>query len=130
MARSYGYEWEVSVYVYLNVAMSKRTDKDEIEEEAFDATCRLYEHESNVEVVDSETMKIEQDGKWFTVAKQGLDLRIKVTGYDYDDACEEADNIAHGIENELPVGVSWYDSEAYDAEVIGEAVDWEWASNE
>ena len=126
MPMYYGHEYEVSVYVYLKVAMSKRKDQDEIEEEAFDATCRLYEHESHVEVVDNRTTEIEQSGKYFTVANQGLDLRIKVTAHDYDEACEEADNIARSIENELPAGVAWYDSEAYDAQVTGEAVDWDW----
>lgn len=130
MPRYYGHDYEVSVYAYFKVAMSKRKDQDEIEEEAFDATCRLYEHESDVKVVDNQTIKIEQDGKYFTVANQGLDLRIKVTAYDYDKACEEAHGIAESISTELPAGVAWYDCEAYDAEVLGEAVDWDWAVGE
>ena len=125
MARNYGYEWEVSVYAYVKVAMAKRTDEDEIGEEAFLATCRLYEHDSNVNVVDNDVVKIEQE-KHFTVATVGLDLRIKTTGNDIDDAYEEAEGIAQGIIDELPVGVAWYDCEPYDAEQGEPAVDWDW----
>ena len=62
MPMYYGHEYEVSVYVSLKVAMSKRKDQDEIEEEAFDATCRLYEHESDVKIIDNQTMEIKQEG--------------------------------------------------------------------
>ena len=61
MARSYGYEFTVSVHTYLKVAMAKRKDKDEIEEEAFAATCGLYEHESDVTVIDNEVTENHQD---------------------------------------------------------------------
>ena len=130
MAKSYGYEFEVSVYAYFKVAMSKRKDEEEIKEEAFNATARLYEHESDVTVVDNDTMEIEQDGKYFTIANQGLDLRIKCTGYDYDDAYQNAEAIAEEIIDELPAGVAYFDCEAYDAEQGEPAVDWDWAVGE
>ena len=68
MVKDYGYEWEVSVYSYYKVAMAKRTDADEIEEESFNATCRLFEHESDVDVLDNQVQKVEQGDKYFTFA--------------------------------------------------------------
>jgi len=129
MARYYGHEYEVSVYVYLKVAMSKRKDKDEIDEEAFNATCRLFEHESNVTVVDNELMKIEQE-KFFTVATIGLDLRINTDGHNYEQAYKNAEAIAEEVKDRLPAGVVWYACEAYDSERGDESVDWDWASGE
>lgn len=130
MARNYGYEYEVSVYAYFKVAMAKRKDEEEISEEAFDATCRLYEHESDVKVLDNQVMEVEQDNKYFTVANVGLDLRINTTGFDYDDAYENAEAIAEDIIDELPAGVAYFDCEAYDAEQGEPAVDWDWACGE
>lgn len=129
MPKSYGHYYEVSVYAYFKVAMSKRTDEEEISEEAFLATCRLYEHESDVTVVDNQVMDVEQT-KYFTVATVGLDLRVKCDGYDYDNAYENAEGIAQGIIDELPVGVSFFDSEPYDAEQGEPAVDYDWAVGE
>lgn len=130
MARDYGYEYEVSVYAYFKVAMARTNDKEKIEDEAFDATCRLYEHETDVNVIDNRTMEIEQTGKFFTVATQGLDLRIRVTAHDYDEAYEEAEGVAVDIMHSLPAGVAWFDCEAYDAEQGEPAVDWDWVVGE
>ena len=130
MARDYGYEYEVSVYAYFKVAMAKCDDKEKIEDEAFDATCRLYEHETDVTVIDNRTMEIEQTGKYFTVANQGLDLRIRVTAHDDDEAYEEAEGEAASAMYRLPAGVAWFDCEAYDAERGEPAVDWDWAVGE
>ena len=130
MPMYYGHEYEVSVYVSLKVAMSKRKDQDEIEEEAFDATCRLYEHESDVKIIDNQTMEIKQEGQYFTVADQGLDLRIRVTARDNDEAYEEAEGVAAYVIYNLPAGVAWFDCEAYDAERGEPAVDWDWAVGE
>lgn len=130
MARDYGYEYEVSVYAYFKVAMAKTDDTEKIEDEAFDATCRLYEHESDVKVIDNRTMEIKQDGKFFTVADQGLDLRVRVTAHDNDEAYEEAEGVAAYVMYNLPAGVAWFDCEAYDAERGEPAVDWDWAVGE
>ena len=125
MARSYGYEFTVSTHTYLKVAMAKRKDKDEIEEEAFDATCRLYEHESDVTVIDNEVTEIHQDDKYFTVADVRLDLRIKVTAHDIDKAIEEAEKVADEVAKRLPAGVSYVESNYYDTEKGDKAIDWD-----
>ena len=130
MARDYGYEWEVSVYAYLKVAMAKRKDKEEIEEESFDATCRLFEHESDVTVIDNEVTEIHQDDKYFTVADVRLDLRIKVTAHDIDKAIEEAEKVADEVKDRLPAGVAYIESQAFDADKGEEAIDWDWAVGE
>lgn len=119
----FGYEYVVSLYAYFKVAMEKKTNKDEIDEESFVATCRLYENESYVDVVDNQLMEVTQ-GKHFTIADVGLDLRIKVVAHDYEGAYAEAESIAKGIR--LPVGVSFYDCEAYDYETYREKVVGEW----
>ena len=125
MARDYGYEWEVSVYSYLKVAMAKRKDKEEIEEESFDATCRLFDHESDVTVIDNEVTEIHQDDKYFTVADVRLDLRIKVTAHDIDKAIEEAEKVADEVAKRLPAGVSYVESNYYDTEKGEKAIDWD-----
>ena len=125
MARSYGYEFTVSTHTYLKVAMAKRGDKDEIEEEAFDATCRLYEHESDVTVIDNEVTEIHQDDKYFTVADVRIDLRIKVTAHDIDKAIEEAEKVADEVAKRLPAGVSYVESNYYDTEKGEKAIDWD-----
>jgi hypothetical protein len=125
MARSYGYEFTVSTHTYLKVAMAKRKDKDEIEEEAFDATCRLFDHESDVTVIDNEVTEIHQDDKYFTVADVRLDLRIKVTAHDIDKAIEEAEKVADEVAKRLPAGVSYVESNYYDTEKGEKAIDWD-----
>ena len=130
MARRYGYDFKVSTYVYLKVAMAKRKDKDEIEEEAFDATCRLYEHESDVTVIDNEVTDIHQENTYFTVADVRLDLRVNVTANDYEDSYEEAEALADDVFNRLPPGVAFVESQSYDFEQGGPAVDWDWAVGE
>ena len=130
MAKDYGYEWEVSVYAYLKVAMAKRKDAEEIEEESFDATCRLFDHESDVTVIDNEVTKIHQDDKYFTVADVRLDLRIKVTAHDIETAIEEAEKVADEVKDRLPAGVAYIESQSFDAEKSEEAIDWDWAVGE
>ena len=130
MARSYGYEFTVSTHTYLKVAMAKCKDKDEIEEEAFDTTCRLYEHESDVTVIDNEVTEIHQDNTYFTVADVRLDLRINVTANDYEDAYEEAEALADDVFYRLPSGVALVESQSYDFEQGAPAVDWDWAVGE
>ena len=125
MARSYGYEFTVSTHTYLKVAMAKRKDKDEIEEEAFDATCRLYEHESDVMVIDNEVTEIHQENAYFTVADVRLDLRIKVTAHDIENAIEEAEKVADEVAKRLPAGVSYVESNYFDTEKGDEAIDWD-----
>ena len=125
MARSYGYEFKVSTYTYLKVAMAKRKDKEEIEEEAFDATCRLYEHESDVMVIDNEVTEIHQENAYFTVADVRLDLRIKVTAHDIENAIEEAEKVADEVAKRLPAGVSYVESNYFDTEKGDEAIDWD-----
>lgn len=125
MPKHYGYEWEVSTYAYFKVAMAKTEDADEIDEESFDATCRLYEGRSDVKVIDNRVMEVSQDNKYFTVADVGLDLRIKLTAHNLDDAFDEAERMAEEIKSELPPGVVWFDCESYDAEKGDEAIDWD-----
>ena len=130
MARYLGDDYKVSVYAYFKVAMAKRKDKDEIDEEIFNATCRLYDYETDVTVVDNQLMEVEQNNKYFTVANVGLDLRVKVRANDWDEATEQAEIIAASIADELPAGVAYFACEAYDAECCGPAVDWDWAVGE
>ena len=130
MARDYGYEWEVSVYSYYKVAMAKRTDADEIEEESFNATCRLFEHETDVDVLDNQVMKVEQGDKYFTFASVGLELKIKVTAHDIEKAFEEAEKVADEVKDRLPAGVAYIESQAFDADKGEEAIDWDWAVGE
>ena len=125
MARDYGYEWEVSVYSYYKVAMAKRTDADEIEEESFNATCRLFEHESDVDVLDNQVQKVEQGDKYFTFASVGLELKIKVTAHDIEKAFEEAEKVADEVAKRLPAGVSYVESNYYDTEKGDKAIDWD-----
>ena len=125
MSRDYGYEWEVSVYAYLKVAMAKRKDKEEIEEESFDATCRLFEHDSDVDVLDNQVMKVEQGDKYFTFASVGLELKIKVTAHDIEKAFEEAEKVADEVKDRLPAGVAYIESQAFDADRGDKAIDWD-----
>ena len=128
--RNYGYDFTVSVYAYFKVAMAKRKDEEEISEESFDATCRLYEHETDVKVIDNSVMEIEQDKKYFTVANVGLDLRINVTAQDLDEAYMEAEGVAEDVINRLPAGVAYFECEAYDAEQGEPAIDYDSAVGE
>ena len=127
MSRYLGTDYEISVYSYFKVAMSKRRNEDEIDEESFDATKDLYKHDTEVTVVENRMMEFHHE-KYFTIADVGLDLRIKVRANDYDEACEIASGIAESVD--LPVGVSYFDCEAYDGEVTGEAIDYDYAVGE
>ena len=127
MVKDYGYEWEVSLYSYFKVAMAKRTDADEIEEESFNATCRLFEHESDVDVLDNQVLKVEQGDKYFTFASVGLELKIKVTAHDIEKAYEEAVKVADEVANRLPAGVAYIESQTFDSDRGDKAIDWEWA---
>ena len=98
---------------------------EEIEEEAFDATCRLFDHESDVTVIDNEVTEIHQDDKYFTVADVRLDLRIKVTAHDIDKAIEEAEKVADEVATRLPAGVSYVESNYYDVDKGEPAIDWD-----
>ncbi len=128
MARYYGHEYEVNVYAYFKVAMAKTDNKDEIDEAAFNATCRLYEHETDIEVLDNDVMDVEQNQKFFTVVNVGLELKIKVTAHSIEEAFCEAESMAKDVK--LPAGVSFFVCEAVDAERGDEAVDWDWAVGE
>ena len=108
-------DYEVSVYAYFKVAMSKRTDREEIEEECFNALKDIYKNESSINVVDTQLMEFKQ-GKFFTIADAGLDLRIKVSEIDYEKAFEKAEGIAEDIKT--PTGVAYYECEAYDYDVV------------
>jgi len=120
--RNYGSEYEVSVYAYYKVAMAKRIDRDDIEDECFDAVKNLYANESDINVIDIQLMGYKQ-GKSFTFADVGLELRIKVTEHTYERAYAEAEKMA--TIKELPVGVTFFAASAYDHEtdhkmVVGE----------
>ncbi len=118
MLRFYGYDFEVSVNAYYKVAMSKRRNKDDIEEEAFNATCRMYEHESFVKVFDNVVTEINQDDEYFTVADVKIDLRVHVVAHDYEEAFEKAE--AEATLLDLPAGVAFVEAEPYDYEWSGE----------
>ena len=117
--RFYGYDFEVKTYAWYRVAMAKCTDKEKISEEAFDATCRLYERESDIETIDYKIDEIKQ-GEYFTFADIKWDLRIKVTAHDYESAFEEADGMAQMFE--LPADVAFIEAQSYDYEWTGEEV--------
>lgn len=127
MARYLGMDYEMSTYAYFKIAMAKRTNKDDIEEECFDAVKNLYDNETDVKVIDIQLMEYKQE-KHFTVADVGLELRINVRASDYDEACEQADACAESVD--CPVGVAFSACETFDGEVTGEAIDWDWASGE
>lgn len=90
----------VGLYAFFRVAMDKRTQREEIEEESFDAVKSIYDHNSGVTVIDIQTMDYKQ-GKYFTVADVGIELRVKADSY--DKACEMAKDIL------LPTGVAFND---------------------
>lgn len=115
----YGYEYEVSVYSYFKVAMDKRTNKEDIEEASFDAVKNLYNNESKVKVIDIQMMRY-KNGKHFTFADVGLDLRIKVVAHTYEQAYKEAETIAKEVS--VPPGVAYDVCEAYDYETYRESV--------
>ena len=119
MARYLGMDYEMSTYAYFKIAMAKRTNKDDIEEECFDAVKNLY-NETDVKVIDIQLMEYKQE-KHFTVADVGLELRINVRASDYDEACEQADACAESVD--CPVGVAFGSCETFDGEVTGEAID-------
>lgn len=128
MPRFLGYEYEVKVYAFLKVAMAKTENEEEIDEIAFDSTCRLYEHETDIDVIDNKVIEIEQSQKYFTVANVGLELTINVTAYSNAEAYLEAENMARDVG--LPAGVAFFACEAVDAERGQEVVDWDWAVGE
>lgn len=110
-----GYRFDVSVYAYYKVAIAKIEDKDDIEDQAFLATDRLFDNWSEIEVVDTQVMEINQDNKYFTVVDVGLELRVTVTAQDHDDAYCEAEGLVR--ENtDLPGGVAFFECEAFDSE--------------
>lgn len=128
MAGYYGHEYEVAVYAYFKVAIAKTDNKDEIDEAAFDATCRLYEHDTDIEVLDNNLIGIEQNQKHFTVANVGLELKVKLTAYTTDEAYSKAESMARDVE--LPAGVAFFECEAIDAERGENAIDWDLAVGE
>ena len=110
-----GYRFYVTVYSYYKVAMAKTDNKDDIEDNAFLATDRIFDNWSEVKVVDTEVEEINQDNKYFTVADVGIELRVRVTAHDVDDAFCEAEGLVR--ENtDLPGGVAFFECEAIDAE--------------
>ena len=130
MARYMGDDYKASVYAYFRVLMARRRTEEEIDEESFNATCRLYQNDSDIEVVDNKMISfkhINVQGVEFTAADVRLDLRINVRGVDYDEACSQADGMVSSITDELPAGVAYVDCDIYDAECCGPAVDWDWA---
>ena len=119
--RHLGYKHDVSVYAYYKVAMAKTTDECEIEDQAFLATDRLFEHFSEVKVINTEVQEVHQEDKYFTVADVGLELRVRVTAHDYEEAYEEAEGLIR--ENmDLPGGVAFFECEAFDYEVDAESI--------
>lgn len=127
MARYMGMDYEMCVKAYFKVAMAYRRNEDDIEDESFDATKDLYKHESDVKVIDIEMTDFNHD-KHFTFADVTLDLRVSVRASDYDEACEQAESVAESVD--CPVGVSYIECEAYEGEVTGEAIDYDWVVGE
>ncbi len=113
--RFLGYKFDVTVYAYFKVAIAKTEDKDEIEDQAFLATDRIFDHVSEVTVLDTEVQEISQDNKYFTVLDVGMELKVTVTAHDHDDAYGEAEGFVE--ENmDLPGGVAFFECEAIDSE--------------
>lgn len=120
--RFYGYDFDVSVLAYYKVAMAKRTKKDDIEEEGFDAVKNLYKNEPKINVINIELDEFKQD-KNFTFADMKIDLRVSVTAHDYESAYEQAEAEATPVD--LPIGVAFVEAQCYDHEwcsdrVVGE----------
>ena len=110
-----GYRFYVTVYSYYKVAIAKTEDKDEIEDQAFLATDRIFDNWSEVTVIDTEVEEINQDNKYFTVADVGMELKVTVSAHDADDAFGEAEGLVR--ENtDLPGGVAFFVCEAIDCE--------------
>lgn len=126
MARYMGIDYEVSMKANYRVAMAIRRNREDIEEEGFDAVKDLF-REEDADVIDVWMTDHKQD-EHFTFAEMCFDLRIRVRAEDYDEACEEASGVCESVD--LPVGVAYIDCEIADADVIGEAIDWDWASGE
>ena len=85
----------------------------------------MFEHESDVDVLDNQVQKVEQGDKYFTGADVRLDLRIKVTAHDIDKAIEEAEKVADEVAKRLPAGVSYVERNYYDTEKGEKAIDWD-----
>ena len=120
--RHLGWEYEVSVNAFYKIAMAKRTDRAAIEEECFDAAKNLYDHETDVKVIDIELKEYTQ-GDNFTFADICIDLRIKVEGKNCIEACGNAEE--RSVLKNLPVGVSRLFCEAYDWEKGEERIDYD-----
>ena len=114
--RRLGHDYEVSVYGYFVVAMDKRTNKEDVEDEAFHSVCDLYKSYTDVKVLDVKVTSFKTE-EYFTFAEVTLDLRVKVSGgYDYEESYPEAEGVAEDVD--CPVGVSLIECQAYDYEEV------------
>ena len=130
MARYFGNRYTVWLYVFFKVAMAKCKDKEEIEEEAFNATCRLYENEPDATVLDNRVMEIDNTNKFFTFVDVGLEIKVDVVADDFDEAYMEGEAFAGDIIHRLPAGVVYTSCDAFDAEYIEPAIDYDWVVGE
>lgn len=113
-----GYRFYVTVYSYYKVAIAKTEDTDEIEDAALAALSRMFEHDTDITVLDKEVQEINQDNKYFTIADVGMELRVRVTAHDIDDAFGEADGYVreNSERKDLPNGVAFFECESIDGE--------------
>ena len=111
-----GYRFYVTVYSYYKVAIAKNDKQDEIEESALTAVSNLFANDSDVTVLDREVEEVSQDNKYFTIVDVGLELKVRVTAHDTDDAFGEADGYVRENSEDLPNGVVFFECESIDAE--------------
>lgn len=112
-----GYKYYVKVTAIYKVRMEHSDDDDKQIDFAYLATDRIFDNNSdvNVEAVNVEYIETENGSDIATVEAE---LTVSVVEHDYEDAFSEAENVVR--EEELPVGVSLYNAEAYDYETYGE----------
>ena len=111
-----GYRFYVTVYSYYKVAIAKNDKQDEIEDAALLAVSNLFKNDSDVTVLDMEVQEVSQDNKYFTIVDVGLELKVRVTAHDTDDAFGEADGYVRENSEDLPNGVAFFECESIDAE--------------
>jgi len=111
-----GYRFYVTVYSYYKVAIAKNDKQDEIEDAALLAVSDLFKNDSDVTVLDMEVEEVNQDNKYFTIVDVGLELKVRVTAHDTDDAFGEADGYVRDNSGDLPNGVAFFECEAIDSE--------------
>lgn len=111
--RCVGYEFDVNTVAYYDVAMAKKKNMDEIEDEAFMAVDHIFDKERNVKVIRSDIEEVKRE-KYFDYVQIKFELLINVVEHTHTDARIEAEDVVRQCP--VPVGVKLYECEAYDSE--------------